>query len=108
MTNSSCKTCVLTRSRVAVHQFIRERLYCAAPQAFLPTRSGGIYSFEILTGPACAWKVSGLPTWIHATRASGKGPTPYSLDIAPNEGPPRSATILLNDTPVSIAQSGSE
>ena len=82
--------------------------YRAAPQALLPTRSGGIYSFDILTGPACAWRVSGLPTWIRANRGSGKGSTPYSLDIAPNEGPPRSATILLNDTPVLISQSGLE
>lgn len=66
-----------------------------------PGVSRGLYSFDIYTGD------KRVPPWINEGKSSSHtGPSPYELLIEPNKGGARSATILINDTPMEIRQTG--
>ena len=71
-------------------------------------QSGGNVTVNLGAGAACAWSVSGLPSWITVSGASsGTGAAAITLVIAPLPAgsPTRNVTLSIGGTPVSVTQS---
>jgi len=69
--------------------------------------SGGSLTATIQAGPACVWAVQSLPDWITiSASAINSGPGSATLQVAPNPGAARTATISIAGAAVSIAQQG--
>lgn len=62
------------------------------------------YPFEIETGAACEWTVTGTPSWIVPSALAGAGPQTISLRLSENNGPARNATITISGRPVTVTQ----
>jgi hypothetical protein len=67
-------------------------------------QAGGDRSVGIITGPGCAWSVQSFVDWIKVQPTSGTGPTTVILTIAPNPGPPRTATVVIAGLPFILNQ----
>jgi len=57
--------------------------------------TGGAIAVQITTSSACAWEVTGTPTWVSADTTRGAGTRPITLTIQDNPGSPRSASFTI-------------
>ena len=66
--------------------------------------SGGQRTVGVTTGPTCTWTAQTFVDWITLQPASGVGAGTVVLTIAPNPGPPRSATVVIAGVPFVVNQ----
>ena len=78
-----------------------------APAPPVAPAAGGPILVNVKTGPACSWAVETLPAWISVSGDPfGAGPATATLVLPPNSDAPRSATIIIGGTNVTVAQAG--
>jgi hypothetical protein len=65
---------------------------------------GGVHAIGITTGEGCPWTTSSPVDWITFAPSGGAGPAQAQLAVAPNSGPPRSATVTIAGTDVEVVQ----
>jgi trimeric autotransporter adhesin len=79
--------------------------YSVTPASLQIDASGGISTVAIQTAASCSWTISGLPSWITVSGASsGVGSSAAILNIAPNSGAQRTATISIESVSLQVAQ----
>jgi hypothetical protein len=66
--------------------------------------AGGVHGIGITTGEGCPWTTSSPVDWITFAPSGGAGPAQAQLAVAPNSGPPRSATVTIAGTDVEVVQ----
>jgi hypothetical protein len=67
--------------------------------------AGGSQVVNVTTGDQmCEWSVTSLPPWIIPSPPSGIGPGTLKLTFLPNNGAPRSTTIVVNGRNVFVSQ----
>jgi hypothetical protein len=66
--------------------------------------SGGQRTVGVTTGPTCTWTAQNFVDWIQLQPTTGIGAGTVALSIAPNPGPPRSATIVIAGLPFVVNQ----
>lgn len=62
--------------------------------SFPPASYGS--AIQISAPQACPWSVSGIPSWIRSSSLSGTGNGSFTFSVTDNEGPARSAAILIS------------
>jgi hypothetical protein len=67
-------------------------------------QAGGDRTVGVITGPNCTWTVQNFVDWIKVQPAGGSGPATVILTVAPNPGPPRSATLVIAGQPFIVNQ----
>lgn len=79
--------------------------YSVAPGTQNIQVSGGAGSLTVNTTQGCAWTASSSASWVALTSgASGTGNAAINFTAAANTGPPRSATIAVQDQTATIQQ----
>src|SRR5690606_13664218 len=74
------------------------------PPAAVPA-AGGVSTIAISTEAECAWSVASTAPWISQVQPqSGLGEAQVRFTVAPNAGPPRSATLTVEDKTVTVTQ----
>jgi CARDB len=56
---------------------------------------GGSTTVGLTTGPTCGWTVQNFVDWITVQPQSGSGSATIAITVARNDGPPRSATVVI-------------
>jgi hypothetical protein len=79
-------------------------LYTVTPPSQDVAASGGTGSATISTAAGCPWTASSSADWITVGATSGNGPAQVSLTVAPNNGPPRTGTITVASTVLTVTQ----
>jgi outer membrane biosynthesis protein TonB len=78
--------------------------FTVTPDSFNAPAAGASVSVAV-SGPAeCSWTVTGIPSWVKVSRASGTGPATFSIAAAPNPGPARSAVLTVGGREFRIEQ----
>jgi len=91
---------------ITVTQLGATASYGVAPAAWTVSHHGGGQVVAVSASLSDApWTVTGLPSWMSATRSSGIGSGSVTLTAAANAGAtPRSATVTVAGLPVSVTQ----
>lgn len=64
------------------------------------------YSFDFtLVDPACTWAAATANGWVRITTPRGVGSGTVQFELSPNDGPQRTAQIMLNNVPFAVTQS---
>src|SRR4029453_17193100 len=79
-------------------------LYTVTPPSQDVAASGGTGSATISTAAGCPWTASSSADWITVGATAGNGPAQLSLTVAPNTGPPRTGTITVASTVLTVTQ----
>ena len=66
--------------------------------------TGGSASVSLNSQSDCQWTVSGVPSWLVVSGASGTGSTTLKISAASNAGPARNAVLLVAGREVRISQ----
>jgi hypothetical protein len=78
--------------------------YAISPTAQDVSGAGGTGVVTIATAAGCAWTAAGGADWISLSAAGGTGPGQFGFSVAPNQGPPRSATFVLAGQTFTVRQ----
>ena len=78
--------------------------YSLNPTSYNASVSGGSSSFDVNTGPVCAWTSSGVPAWITGVPAVGIGTTAITFTVAATTSPARDANIVIGGQTFSVSQ----
>jgi Putative binding domain, N-terminal/Viral BACON domain len=78
--------------------------YTATPPSQDVAATGGTGAASISTGSGCPWNASSSADWITVGATSGTGPAQVPLIVAPNNGPPRTGTISVASTVLTVNQ----
>jgi hypothetical protein len=69
-------------------------------------RNGGTFSFAVTATATCPWNaISSAPSWLTPMNGSGISNGTVTYTVAPNPGPPRTATISLGGQTFTVNQS---
>src|SRR6185295_2859725 len=66
--------------------------------------AGGTANASIATAAGCPWNASSNADWITVATPSGSGPAQVPLAVLPNTGPPRTGTVTIASTTLTINQ----
>jgi hypothetical protein len=69
--------------------------YSINPTSFSAPTQGGSKKIDVSTSSACAWSTTGVPAWITLTGGTGTGNGSLTIDVQPNTGAPRTATLTI-------------
>jgi hypothetical protein len=78
--------------------------YAVTPPAQDVAATGGATRASVTTATGCPWTAASAVDWITLSAASGSGPGDVSLTVAPNNGPPRTGTVTVASTVLTINQ----
>jgi hypothetical protein len=78
--------------------------YTVTPSSQDVAASGGAGTASIATVAGCPWNASSSADWITVGATSGTGPAQVTLTVAPNNGPPRSGTVSVASTVLTVNQ----
>jgi hypothetical protein len=78
--------------------------YTLSPTSYTAPVAGGSSQVGVTTTTGCAWSVTGLPSWISTTTASGTGNGTLTLTVQANTGASRSATVTIAGQPFVVTQ----
>ena len=102
-----------TTMTIAGHTFtIQQAGNCTvgiAPTSQMIGTGGGTGTIAVTAGAGCTWTATPDPnaSWVRITAgASGSGDGRVDFSVDPNGGPVRSATLMVNNLPFAIQQSG--
>lgn len=65
---------------------------------------GGVVSVALGSSAGCVWAVTGLPSWITVSPASGNGPATLKVTAAPNSGAARTAVLIVGGQELRVEQ----
>lgn len=74
------------------------------PTSLSPDASGGSSSVAVTTSSNCSWTTTGAPSWISVTGGSGSGNGTINLNVQPNTGGERSATLTIAGVSFAVTQ----
>ena len=60
----------------------------------------------ISTNSVCTWNTSDVPAWVTGMPASGTGTQTIAFTVEPNQGPDRSAAIIIGGQSFAVSQAG--
>ena len=66
--------------------------------------TGGTGTASIATGAGCPWNASSSAAWITVGATSGTGPAQVPLIVAPSNEPPRTGTVTVASTVLTVNQ----
>jgi hypothetical protein len=78
--------------------------YTVTPPSQDVAPTGGSGTASISTGAGCPWSASSSAAWITIGATSGTGPAQVPLTVAPNNEPPRTGTITVASTVLTVNQ----
>jgi hypothetical protein len=78
--------------------------YTVTPPSQDVAPTGGTGAASISTGSGCPWSASSSADWIIVGATSGTGPAQVPLTVAPNNGPPRTGTVSVASTVLTVNQ----
>jgi hypothetical protein len=67
-------------------------------------KAGAERTVGLVTGLNCGWSTQTFVEWIKVTPSVGSGPATIVITVAPNPGPPRSATVVIAGIPFIVNQ----
>jgi len=70
------------------------------------TAAGGQGTVTISTNSICTWNTSNVPAWVTGMPPSGTGTQVIAFTVEPNQGPDRSAAIILGGQSFAVTQVG--
>jgi hypothetical protein len=76
------------------------------PSAHDAPAAGGKTTVAVSTAGGCAWSTTGAPAWVSVTNGNGSGNGTVTLDMQPNGGAARAATILIAGESFTVNQAG--
>ena len=68
--------------------------------------AGGQGTVTISTSSTCTWNTSDVPVWVTGMPPSGTGTQVIAFAVEPNQGPDRSAAIILGGQSFAVSQTG--
>jgi hypothetical protein len=78
--------------------------YSVTPPSQDVAAGGGAGTASIATGAGCTWSAASRVAWITVGAASGSGPAQVPLTVAANNGPPRTGTVTVSSTVLTVNQ----
>ena len=79
-----------------------------SPAAPTIDADGGTVALTVTTLAGCSWQASGEAGWVSMTTTSGTGSGSLAIRVAPNDGDPRSAALVVAGRTVTLTQSSSD
>ncbi len=79
-------------------------VYTVTPPSQDVAPAGGTGTASISTGAGCPWTTSSSADWITISATSGTGPAQLPFSVAPNTAPPRTGTITVASTVLTVNQ----
>ncbi len=95
---------VVNNERLRVRQGAAACSVDVAVGAQTVSGGGGVVPLTVSAPGGCAWTIAVEASWITATPASGSGNATVNLQIAANDGSPRSGTVRVGDQSITITQ----
>ena len=78
--------------------------YTVTPPSQDVAPTGGTGTASIATGAGCPWTASSSAAWITVGATSGTGPAQVPLTVAPSNEPPRTGTVTIASTVLTVNQ----
>ena len=92
--------------RFTVTQQQAECSYSISPAGQTFTAAGGQGTVTISTNSICTWNTSDVPAWVTGMPPSGTGTQAIAFTVEPNQGPDRSAAIIIGGQSFAVSQTG--
>ena len=92
--------------RYTVTQLQAECNYSISPAGQTFPAAGGQGTVTISTNSICTWNTSDVPAWVTGMPPSGTGTQVIAFTVEPNQGPDRSAAIILGGQSFAVSQTG--
>ena len=92
--------------RYAVTQLQAECSNSISPAGQTFAAAGGQGTMTISTNSICTWNTSDVPAWVTGMPSSGTGTQEIAFTVEPNQGPDRSAAIILGGQSFAVSQAG--
>jgi hypothetical protein len=90
--------------RFTVTQLQAECNYSISPAGQTFPAAGGQGTVTISTNSICTWNTSDVPAWVTGMPPSGTGTQVIAFTVEPNQGPDRSAAIILGGQSFAVSQ----
>ena len=92
--------------RFTVTQVQGECNYSISPADQTFPAAGGQGTVTISTNSICTWNTSDVPAWVTGVPPSGTGTQTIAFTVEPNQGPDRSAAIIIGGQSFAVSQTG--
>ena len=92
--------------RFTVTQLQAQCSYSISPAGQTFNASGGQGTMTISTNSGCTWNTSDVPAWVTGMPSSGTGTQAIAFTVEPNQGPDRSAAIIIGGQSFAVSQTG--
>jgi hypothetical protein len=79
-------------------------MYTVTPPSQDVAATGGTGMASISTASGCPWSAASNANWIAVGATSGTGPAQVPLTVAPNNAPPRTGTVTVASTVLTVNQ----
>ena len=90
--------------RFTVTQLQAQCNYSISPAGQTFTAGGGQGTVTISTNSVCTWNTSDVPAWVTGMPSSGTGTQAIAFTVEPNQGPDRSAAIIIGGQSFAVTQ----